>query len=104
MALEICKMLTLSTAHIKPYTAELLMTEFATSEWEGLTVYDKSYITPDSYGWFIYIRDQLPDDEADSSIPADLLACVELALKHGCTVLCLDRDGSTTALLPEYEW
>lgn len=87
------KMMTLSTAHISEETAHLLDDERAATKW-GLIVYNKSV-----YGWFL----NLGFDEL-FNIPMDLLKCINYALDHGCSWLCLDRDGDTTLELPTYDW
>lgn len=89
--LEIYKMLTISTAHIKGTTAEML---------EGLdapAVYNKS-----EYGWFIYLNYL----NEDGSIPDDLAQIIQFAKDKEIMLLCLDCDAETVEELPtyEYEW
>ena len=89
--LEIYRILTISTAHIKGTTAELL---------EGLdapAVYSKS-----EHGWFIYLN-YLNDD---GNIPGDLAQVILFAQNKGISILCLDCDADTVDQLPtyEYEW
>ena len=90
--LEICKMLTISTAHITKETADML----SISETD-LIVYDK-----DEYGWWIAVCDI--DLYELSGVPDDLAACVRLAMQNGCEWLCLDCDGEVVDCLPTYEW
>ena len=96
--LEIIKMLTLSTAHISYDTATKLDAAVSHEQFESCTVYSK-----DNYGWFIYI-DADAFAESKEDIPADLLACIELALAVDCAVLCLDADANDVDELPCYDW
>lgn len=97
---EITKMLTLSTAHIRPETANLLETEPETNHM-CLSVYQK-LADGESCGWFIY----LGRPGTARHIPADLHACMRLARSNDCGILCLDRDGPEDASLTDYsgEW
>ena len=87
--LEIYKMLTLSTAHIKPETAKWLDKANSCSP-----VYKK-----DEFGWFIFID----YSEKHDNIPKDLAKVIDFAKKNGCSWLCLDRDANETKLLPVYD-
>ena len=95
--MEICKMLTLSTAHITQETAKVLETH--SSPWADydLAIYDK-----DDFGWWIH----LPDEEITelNNVPPDLVECIKLAEQNGCEWLCLDCDGEVVDCLPTYEW
>lgn len=108
--LEIQKTLTLSTAHVKDSTREML-TKAAlyhpmtgrSYDWSGIIPYAKtSDDLRDPYGWFIYIN---PDcfDEGGDPMPGDLRMCVAFALMQGCTLLILDGDGPIAPQLPIYE-
>lgn len=90
--MEIVKMLTISTAHIKQETAELFNDCDIPFD---IGIYDKK-----SYGWFLFDWDL----SQAIDIPLDLLACFRLAEEHGCTWLCLDCDGEIVKDLPTYEW
>lgn len=92
-------MLTLSTAHICPDTAELLDAEALDSNHlQYLPVYSK-----DEYGWFIYLSSYHLADKPQ--VPEDLRACIEYAQNLGCEILCLDRDGEQVEdRLPIYNW
>lgn len=92
--MEISKMLTISTAHISPETAQFLDKETIEGK-TSLVVYNKG-----EYGWFIFIA---PDFEAEC-IPEDLQNCMCFAEGNGCEWLCLDRDGEIIAELKEYTW
>ena len=94
--LEISKMLTLSTAHIKEETAELFNAFEIPFD---ICIYDKESGL-DHYGWFLTEWDL----SQKANIPLDLLACFRLAERNGCDWLCLDCDGQITELLPTYEW
>lgn len=90
--LEIAKMLTLSTAHIKKETAE-----FLNNPNSDLIVFAKG-----EYGWFIsgeWIQEELIPD-----IPEDLIKIVHLAQENECLWICLDRDGEEIEGLPVYKW
>lgn len=93
--LDIAKILTLSTAHIKPETATMLDNEPNTDNL-GLSVYDKA-----RYGWFIYI-DSVIDDVLDH-LPEDLKACIAFAKEQECEWLCLDADGEEIEELNTYQ-
>ena len=93
--LDIAKILTLSTAHIKPETATMLDNEPNTDNL-GLSVYDKA-----RYGWFIYI-DSVIDDTLNH-LPEDLKACIAFAKKQKCEWLCLDADGEEIEKLTIYQ-
>lgn len=88
--MEVCKMLTISTAHISAETAELLDYD----EIEGVVAYNKG-----GYGWFIYT-----DAREANAIPADLRRVLDAAYEAGCEVLCLDNDGERLSTLPVYQW
>lgn len=88
------KMMTLSTAHIKPSTAEFLDDE----KRELLIVYPKL-----EYGWFIYLNTDNFEVEL-KHIPKDLAKALKYAQKSGCDLLCLDCDGLEIDDLPIYDW
>ena len=93
--LEIAKILTLSTAHIRPETAERLDNGL-----KGLIPVYKY-----EYGWIIFSTAATYHEEDYATLPEDLKACVSLAVKHGCDWLRLDCDGERyEGLLPLYEW
>ena len=98
--MEITRMLTISTAHISKETADLLAGEFPMQivpAWEmSVGIYSK-----EDFGWYIYTS---PLDRIDPSMPEDLAACLRLAHKHDCEVLCLDCDGEVVEGLPVYDW
>lgn len=93
--LDIAKILTLSTAHIKPETATMLDNEPNTDSL-GLSVYAKA-----RYGWFIYV-DSVSDDALDH-LPKDLKACIAFAKEQKCEWLCLDGDGEEIEELNMYQ-
>lgn len=108
--LEIHKMLTLSTAHITPETANQLdeylgyfaeedpnhrPAEEPEQQFEGLAVYPKA-----EYGWFIYIGHA----DGAEGLPADLAYLIGFTQQQGCLWLCLDRDGDVVDDLISYEW
>lgn len=91
--MEISKMLTISTAHIRPETAKFLDKEEKECG-TGLIVYNKS-----EFGWFVFVP-----DAGCLDTPIDLHECLLLAHLNGCDWLCLDRDGERVDDLQEYEW
>lgn len=88
---EICKVLILSTAHIKPQTAKLI-----NSKDFPIAVYEKK-----GYGWFISL-DMF--DKESPQLPDDLNRIINYAIFIGCDWLCLDRDANVYNELPVYEW
>jgi hypothetical protein len=94
MALEIEKVLTISTAHLSPETAKVLTEENSF----GWIVFPKGDI-----GWFIYTAKQI-DVLDPPDTPTDLLQCVLLARANDCAWLCLDRDAGRVMGAPTYEW
>lgn len=87
---EICKMMTLSTAHIRKETADYIVNnELASASSEYMDIIYTHPCTP------------LADD-----YPEDLLQCLEFARSHGCDFLRLDRDGEiySDIGLPIFEW
>lgn len=90
-SMEVEKIMTLSTSHIKDETANYLADE---SRGE-LVVYKK-----DQFGWFIFIG----SDEPFNNVPFELLKVIEFAREHGCAWLCLDRDGQLNKDLPIHQW
>lgn len=90
--LDIQKILTISTSHIKPETSFKLANNHKTSE-IPVTVYSKG-----DFGWFIYFSKN-PDTE---NMPEDLALCINLAIENECSVLCLDCDGQIIKDMPTY--
>lgn len=106
-ALEISKMMTLSTAHIAPNTAKDLektaRCEFPLNMLScnvPFPVYKKG-----DYGYFIYVtEDTISDALIGDFCPSDLLDVAIYAENNGCNLLCLDGDGPTVPDLKTYEW
>lgn len=101
--LEICKMLTISTAHVTEEVCDMLR-ERAYGDLRSsvpFVVYEKS-----EFGYFIYInKDELENDIANCECHQSLIDVVKYAAAHGCELLCLDRDGKMIVKdLPIYEW
>lgn len=94
--MEISKMLTMSTAHIKKSTAEWLQNEW--QQCSSLAVYKKGV-----YGWFVFVSNADVEDET-ANIPEDLVCVINAAKKAGCDWLCLDSDGEKIDDLPEFKW
>lgn len=91
--MDIEKILTLSTAHIREETSLVLENELKNNAL-GLIIFKKG-----EYGWFIFV-----DDFQDDAIPDDLAQCMETAKNQGCKWLCLDIDGKTIKKLKLYVW
>jgi hypothetical protein len=97
---EICKMLTLSTAHVSQETAALLDGRQTHYVAEVPVTFAKG-----DYGWFVHVPDPRDSDpEEEQNWAPDLAACIAFARGLGCDWLCLDRDGETVGDLPTYEW
>lgn len=92
--LEITKMLTLSTAHIKEESAKFLNEERRAD----LIVYPKR-----EFGWFICLDTDCFEEEL-KRIPEDLATVLKFAEENGCEWLCLDCDGPIESDLPQYDW
>ena len=93
--LDITKVLTIASYHVTKETAEKL----SDKKWTccHISIFDKG-----DYGWWIWI----PEDYwyYNIGVPKDLDACIKLAIKHGCTWLCLDCDAMEAEELPFYDW
>lgn len=87
---ELDRMITLSTAHIRPETGKWI-----DSNIETLPVYRK-----DGYGWFIFTQQV----SVNSEIPPDLKKVIMFGLVNNYEILCLDGDAGTIDSLPVYEW
>ena len=102
MALEIAKMLVLSTWHLNHQTAALFDTAESSGVQVGddhMTVYDKG-----QWGYIVPILDEFSDDDFRDMMPSDLLPVIDFALAQGCTWLMFDRDADQVDGLPVYEW
>lgn len=91
--LETEKLLTISTAHITPQTANWLDRYID----DLPPVYAKG-----DYGWFIYIGSWWFSEK--KPIPDDLGFLLQFCMLNKVDVLCLDSDAETLDLLPEYDW
>ena len=94
--LDIQKILTISTSHIKPETSFKLANNHKTSE-IPVTVYSKG-----DFGWFIYFSKNPAKNPDIKNIPEDLALCINIAIENGCSVLCLDCDGQIIENMPTY--
>ena len=92
--IEIAKMLVLSTGHIDEITASRMTDEPYT--FEHVNVYGKG-----EYGWFVNVREEIADREAQ---PKSLADCLDFAARQGCQWIMFDRDGDQVDELPTYEW
>lgn len=101
--MEISKMLTISTTHIRKDTAEFIENVCRDNTLSKLIVYDKTARyngCSEEYGWFIYCNVDLPD----LNVPEDLLKLIKFTKSNNCDWLCLDRDGDVVDSLDKYEW
>lgn len=89
--MNISKLLTLSTAHLKPVTRDFLVLE-SIKGYYGLSVYTNEY------GFFVYV-----DAEEPKNIPCDLSDCLQLAKEYGCEWIKFDRDEVPIDKLKVYE-
>ena len=101
-ALEISKMLTLSTAHLRKGT----MTEMDANDIDGIVLWPKG-----EYGYFVWIPDVGIDRanncpapfEYPDAVPNELRLALEFGREHGCEFVCFDCDGDTVEGLVTYE-
>jgi hypothetical protein len=87
--LEICRMLTLSTAHITEitdrYISQNLIASFASE-----------------FGYIIYTSGESLNYA--QGYPEELKALLQFARDNGCDYLNLDRDGPVIPQFPAYKW
>lgn len=95
MKLEISKMLTLSTSHIKKETSNDL------DHGNGV---DIVYFKKDDYGYFIYVGEEVQSIVDYTETYDDLRMIMLFAYSVGCTWICLDCDAETIDALKTYEW
>lgn len=91
--MEICKMLTISTAHISFDTMRHLQDDDT-----GVIAYPKE-LDGVRYGYVILADGS---EEYLDEAPDDLRACIELALDNDCAWLVIDCDGEVLNELPVY--
>ncbi len=100
--LEISKMLTLSTTHLRASTCVKLEARSI----DGVICYTKG-----DYGWFIWVPEPGIDRENNcpapprylSDVPGELQVALEFGREHGCEWVCFDTDGETVEGLVIYE-
>ena len=95
-------MLTININHIRCETMTLLHIEPYLRNYPFLEVLPKG-----QFGKFIYILDkdwyaEFIQDE-DSKLPADLVHCLNFALKYKCNILCLDPNADIVDELYVYD-
>ena len=95
--MDITKMLTISTGHIKESTYKLLE-NFDNNLFDFPAFWPK-----EDYGWFIYVGNILPI-ESYCDTPDDLKDCMRKAWENDCEWLCLDCDAMVYEGLPTYDW
>ena len=96
--MEITKMLTMSTMHIKESTAELLNKEPETNTL-GLCVYPKC-----DFGYYITIDEYAVKQASEEEFPEDLSNLIIFAHDLDCKTLCLDCDAEVIPYLNKYDW
>ena len=81
-------MLVLSTRHLTEQTCNVWLHN------AHFAVFAKG-----SYGWFVYVTDDEPED-----LPADLGACLASARERACAWIVFDRDADVVPTLPVHDW
>ncbi|WP_313806638.1 hypothetical protein [Sphingobium sp.] len=105
MALEISKMLHLSTAHVTPAVAEALDRHAEVvhplgqrsdpAQWQSHVIAERW----SEYGWFIWVK-----STGRELMPKPLQDCLAFAEGIGMTWIQFDRDCEPIADLPTYDW
>ena len=93
---DISHILTVSTGHITKET-EAILTMAAHEEKDldfPVTVYEKG-----KYGFYLYVP-----DEIDNAVPVELKDLLHITKSMGCSILCLDRDGTVLPKMKYYNW
>lgn len=95
MAVEIHRMLAVSTAHIRPETAR-----FLDEDDSPVIAYRKADV-----GWFVALT-LTPEERQilESKGHFDLLQLFDYARGQGCSWIMLDRDVPPLDNLPTYNW
>lgn len=94
---EIELTLILSSAHIRPATADLLML------WSEETSGHRPLGTSGTdYGWIV--RTTMVEGELSTEIPADLAAALALGRRHGCRHVLFDHDATPLDTLETFDW
>lgn len=91
MALEIARMLVLSTGHLTNGTCNKRLPGDAALGVVG--AYEKA-----GYGWFVHVGD------SSKELSVDLAACLDFARRRGVDWVMFDRDGPQIDALPYYAW
>lgn len=82
------KMLQISTGHVAEATAK------------GLDKRQINILTiKHEHGWFVWV-----DDQPDDSVPADLVACLNVARQNGCSWINFDCDSEKVPDLQLFDW
>ncbi len=95
--LPIEKMLAISTAHVSEVTSWYLNQWSVSPQVPPVICYPKG-----EYGWFVYVSLELV--KTDDTFPSDLLVCIKYARSLNCDWIAFDRDATTIAALPVYDW
>ena len=97
--LEITKLLTISTAHVKESTMKLLDKE-PNTDTLGLCVYNKA-----DFGYYIMTdKNTLQRINTQPDFPEELKTLIILAVDLNCSTLCLDCDCDILPYLPTNDW
>lgn len=98
--LEISKMLTLSTAHLRASTLTLM----DGNDIDGIVLWPKG-----EYGYFVWVPDHGPQGNEKAielypdAVPNELRVILEFGREHGCEFVCFDCDSNTVEGLVIYE-
>ena len=91
---EISHILTISTGHITKETCNLLTKAAQDEEDFPVTVYKKG-----NCGFYLYVP-----DEIDDYLPTELKHLLRITKSLGCSILCLDQDGTVLPRMELYNW
>jgi hypothetical protein len=102
--------LVLSTAHITMPTNDLLA-QWTPDDFQK-DLHDDEERMPfrfvaHHYGYIIFLSDSSRTEEFMQRVlehSVDLGMVIDYAIKHGCTMICFDRDAETTSDLPTFKW
>ncbi len=106
--LNIQRVLTISTAHIKEWTNTVLSQDFDDVQTDETYVNDKDWYNvlsiyrKGNYGYYLYL-DSAYDYVKASHLPQDLKDCIAYAKSKNCNILCFDSDGAIIEDLDTYD-
>lgn len=88
---ELATMWTLSTAHLKQETVDLLQQIVdgdIETPFNGPVIYNKH-----EFGFFIYLPGDSIPEQSKENYPEELYKIIDFAYKHDIYLICFDRDG-----------